>query len=187
LVRVVVRGVNRLLGGEPGAALATAPRDRVLTLLKDTTGVLSESQAGMLDRAVAFQQATVAEEMVPWPRVRTIPSDWTREQAARLLSREWHTYWPVVERRGPGGSQRVIGVLRHQDLFLRPGVAPAALVIPPARLPARMRLYEAALRLREAQAPVGIVEDGGRPVGLVTLADLIEPLTGVDLAQPPAR
>src|SRR5262249_20916281 len=155
--------------------------DRIITMLKDTTaaGVLSESQAGLLDRAVAFQQTPVGEEMTSWARVRTIPADWTRGQAVRLLAREPHSYWPILERKPGTSSARVLGVLRHQDIFLRPSATPASLALQPARLPARMRLPEAVQRLRDAQAPVGIVEDGGRPIGMVTMTDLVEPLTGV--------
>lgn len=181
VVRAAVRFAGRILGGEADAGLAATARDRIITMLKDTTaaGVLSESQAGLLDRAVAFQQTLVGEEMTPWARIRTIPGDWSREQAARLLAREPHSYWPILERKPGASSPRVLGVLRHQDLFLRPGAPPAALALQPARLPARMRLPEAVQRLRDAQAPVGIIEDGGRPIGMVTMADLVEPLTGV--------
>jgi CBS domain containing-hemolysin-like protein len=72
-----------------------------------------------------------------------------------------------------------VGVLRYQDLFVRPGAPILAMSLPPARLPARMTLAEALRKVREAAVPVGVVEEDGRPVGFVTVTDLIEPLTGV--------
>lgn len=179
LVRLIAHVAGRLLGGEGETDLAQSARERIATMLKDTTaaGGLSESQAGMVDRALVFQGMTVADEMVPWSRVRMIPADWTRDQAMRLLMRELFPYWPVVERRA-GGTVRVLGVVRHQDLFLHPGAPLASLAQAPARLPARMGLQDAVRRLREAAVPVGIVEDGGRPIGMVTMTDLVEPLTG---------
>lgn len=179
LIRLLADAASRLIGGEGESGLATTARERIATMLKETasTGLLSESQAGLVDRALAFRQTSVAEEMVPWSGVRTIPADATRGLALRILARESFSYFPLVERRP--GSLRVIGVLRHQDLYLRPGASPAAAMLQPARLPARMSLREAAIALRRAPAPVGIVEEGGRPVGLVTMSDLIEPLTGI--------
>jgi len=175
LLRLITGVASRLIGGDGESGLASSARERIATMLKETasTGLLSESQAGLVDRALAFRQATVAQEMVPWAVVRTVPVEWDRARAVRLLEREKFSYFPVVERRGG-----VVGVLRHQDPFLDPGASLASLLLQPARLPARMSLREAVLALRRAQALVGIVEDGGRPVGLVTMTDLIEPLIG---------
>lgn len=178
LIRLITTAVSRFIGGEGETGLASSVRERIATMLKETasTGLLSESQAGLVDRALAFRQTIVAREMIPWAVVRAIPVEWDRTRAAAVLEREQHTYFPLVERRGAG--TRVVGVLRHPDLFLNPGAAPASLALEPARLPPRMTLREAVVSLRRAQASIGIVEDGGRPVGLVTMSDLIEPLLG---------
>src|SRR5204863_2201659 len=81
LVRLVVGWVGRLIGGEGEAGLARSARERLATMLKDSgAGTISESQAGLVDRALLFQETRVGDEMVPWSRVRVIPADWTREQ-----------------------------------------------------------------------------------------------------------
>ena len=87
---------------------------------------------------------------------------------------------PVVER----GGGRVVGVLRFQDVYLKPTPNLASLLLSPARLPRRMALAEAVVELRRAQAPIGIIEDGGRPIGMVSMADLLAPLTGIEPAYP---
>lgn len=194
LVRHLSSAVTRLVGGEGEKGLESTARERVATMLKETaaTGVLSESQAGLVDRALAFRAIPVVEEMVPWSDVRSVPVEWDRATALRMLARTRFTYYPLVERRGVGGAGRVVGVLRYQDLFLRPEATPVQLAKEPARLPPRTPLREAVLSLRRAGAMVGIVEEGGeggggggggewgRPVGLVTMADLVDPLMGGD-------
>jgi CBS domain containing-hemolysin-like protein len=166
------------VGGEGEAGLAQSARERIATMLKDTagTGVLTESQAGLVDRALAFQRMTVGEVMTPWVRARTVPADWSREQLVRLLSRERIDVLAVVERGEARGG--VVGVLRFEDAFVRTGSAAANLIRRPARLPARMSLPDAAAELREAEVDVGIVEVDGRPVGVVELSDVLEPLVG---------
>lgn len=181
LVRLMTDAAARIIGGEGEAGLAQSGRERLATLLKDTaegeTGnaTLSESQARLVDRAMEFGTTQVADEMQPWPRVRAVQASWSRASVNALLAREPHSYLPVVER-DQAGRARVTGVMSAQDLYLHPDRPLARLVLEPARLPPRMSLREAVAVLRQAAAPVGIVEEGGRPVGLVTMSDLIEPL-----------
>ena len=123
---------------------------------------------------------TVADEMVPWGMVKSAPVTWSREQGMRLLARERVAFLPLVER---GGAGKVVGVVRFNDVFLESASSLEALAHRPARLPPRMSLPEAVASLRRAETPVGIVEEGGRPLGLVTLTDLLAPLTGVEMGQ----
>jgi len=51
-------------------------------------------------------------------------------------------------------------------------------VLSPARLTPRTPLPQAIAMLKSAAAPVGIVEDGGRAIGMVTMDDLVGPLVG---------
>jgi CBS domain containing-hemolysin-like protein len=175
LVHELVTGLSRLIGGEGEAGLAMSARERIATMLKESaaTGALSESQAGMVDRALAYQRMTAGGAMTPWPRIRSVPADWTRDQLVRLLMREALPVLPVVER---GGGSRVVGMLRLEDVFLRAGGTAAALAREAVRIPARMRLPEAAAAMRDAGALAGVVEEGGRTVGVVLLEDALAPL-----------
>jgi CBS domain containing-hemolysin-like protein len=175
LIRVFTRWASRIVGGEGEAGLALSARERITTLMKDSasSGALSESQAGLVDRVILFQQVSVGDEMTRWSRVQSVPADWSRDQVVRLLCRERHDFLPVVDRAAEG---RVVGVIRFEDAFLRAAPTARALARAPARLPARMTLPEAVGELRRAELGVGIVEDNGRPVGIVTMAELLSPL-----------
>ena len=134
--------------------------------------------------------------MVPWSLVRTVPLDADRARAFKIIGPSRHARVPVVgaiermeESRGRregdarAGAGRttwgVVGVLEQIDLYLRPEASIAELVKPVVRLKRAMRVREALLWLREHRCGRGIVEDEqGRPVGIVTARDLVEPLTG---------
>ncbi len=181
LVSVIMRLSMKSLKLSPDSALVSTGRERLLTLLKDTAGEreseapLSEVQARLLDRAIEFGRTSVADEMLPWSHVHTIRASWSRATIVSLLARSPQPFLPVSERDSTGRA-RVIGVVRSQDLFARSDAPIHRLTQEPARLAPRMTLADAAARLRQAQIPAGIVEDGGKPIGLITLSDLVEPL-----------
>lgn len=176
LVRWCADLTAKLIGGEGEAGLAQTARDRLAAMLKETQehGVLSASQAALVDRALVFHRLTVRDEMVPWSRVVAVHADWERSRLLEVLARSPHTWFPVVE----GRTGRVLGVIRHTDVPARPAARPADLLVEPARLDAETPIREAVPALRAAPAAVGIVEHHGRPLGLVTTKDLIEPLVG---------
>jgi len=151
-------------------------RQRVAQLLKEGAGhgVLSESQVSLMDRAMLIRGLKVADEMVPWASVRALPAEVDRDSALRVVATSGHKRLPLVDRTG-----RVVGVLRGLDLLLRPREAPGAMATPPARFRPDVGVREALTVLLERRGRVGIVEDEtGRPLGLVTARDLVEPLTG---------
>jgi CBS domain containing-hemolysin-like protein len=174
LVRLFAEVIARRLGVEETGGLTRTGGEHVAAMMKEAEGALSASQMSLVDRALAFHRTTVSEEMVPWGQVVTIGADWDRPRVLALLQRSHHTVFPVVDARG-----RVAGVLRHTDPYVRPDAEVAALALAPAVLRPGDPLREAILRVRESPGHMGIVESpGGRPMGLVTLEDLVEPLIG---------
>lgn len=176
LIRLCAEGAARLIGGEGGAGLAQTSRERLAAMLKETQehGVLSASQAALVDRALLFYRLKVRDEMVPWESVAAVWIDSDRSVILATIARAPHTWLPVMEAR----TGRVAGVLSAADVPGRPETPVPRLVLEPARLAPDTPIREAVLRLREAAAPVGIVEQLGKPLGLVASKDLIEPLTG---------
>ena len=173
-VRLFAEAIARRLGVEETPALSRTGGEHVAAMMKESEGALSASQLSLVDRALAFHRMAVSEEMVPWAQVVTVGADWDRPRTLALLQRSHHSVFPVVDARG-----RVTGVLRHTDPYVRPDAEVASLTLAPAMLKPGEPLREAILRVRESPGRVGIVESpGGRPLGLVTLKDLVEPLIG---------
>jgi putative hemolysin len=185
LLRLITGTAMRVIGAKADEELVTTGRERLVTLLKDTAGEgdapapLSESQAKLLDRALEFGRTSVADEMLPWPRVQSIRPGWNRSTVMGMLARFPASFLPVVDREA-SGRQKVVGIIRARDLLTRVDTPMSRLTLGPARLPPRTSLRDAVVRLREAAVPVGIIEEGGRPLGLITLSDLIEPLLRLD-------
>lgn len=185
----LVMGVSRLasrlsarLGGPAGGSEHMGDgRQRIAILLKEgsESGVLSESQTTLVDRALTLRRVTVRDEMIRWSRVRTIDADMTREQALKAVGSEPHSQFPVVDRSAKtGGRGAVVGIVRQIDLHVNPDKTPTQLMRPTTQLDPEMHVTDAVRVLAGIGARVGIVEQGGRPIGMVTLRDLFEPLTG---------
>ncbi len=158
---------------------ASDARQRIANLLKEGagSGVLSDAQVSMLDRALLFRNLTAGDEMTPWDKVFVVPASAERSRVFDLIAGKEHGYFPAVDRAG-----RVVGVVRHLDLYTQTRKSLAELIQPVPRIALNMPAREALATLRLQKSRVAIVEDaGGRPIGLVTARDLVAPLTG-DLA-----
>lgn len=174
IVQLCVRLLEKSTGLQPDAV--TDSRQRINMHLKESvsTGTLSESQSSILDRAMRFGELTVAEEMTPWSSVRPLPFSADRATALRIIGDADHARFPVVDRYG-----KVVGVIRHVDLHLRPEAKIADLTGNCVRLTPNTDLRRAIHVMRSANARFAVVEDqSGRPLGIVTGRDLVEPLTG---------
>ena len=174
MVRVVVRGAERLAGLPPAAA--SDARQQISALLKEgaTHGVLSDSQVTLLDRALAFAGVTAADEMTDWAKVKALPADADHARAVRLLSYVPFARLPVIDRYG-----KVVGVVRQVDIHMRPTSTVAQIMTPVVRLKRTTPVPEALRMLAAARSRLAVIEDdGGMPLGIATTRDLVEPLTG---------
>lgn len=155
---------------------ANDARQRIAMLLKEGAGhgVLSESQVSLVDRALAFQAVRVIDEMTPWSEVRVVPAGADRSRVLEIVGPSPHAFFPCVDRAG-----RVVGVIRHIDLFAQTKRTTPDLIVPVPRVPPAMTARDALAKLRQKRTRIAIVEDAqGRPIGIVTAKDLVEPLTG---------
>ena len=85
------------------------------------------------------------------------------------------TRLPVVDQRG-----RAIGIISWMDVMLQPDAPTSRLLHEPVTFAPRTQVPEALSTMRRERQAMAIVlaPQTGRPVGLVTLKDLVEPLTG---------
>jgi putative hemolysin len=177
LVRWVTSLLERLLKLPRNAS--DSARERMAMLLKEGAGhgVLSESQVSLLDRALAFRDVKVEDEMVEWRDVIVLPASGERSRMLDLVAGSTHTFFPLVDRTG-----RVIGVLRHLDLYTQTKRSPHECVQSAVYVRVATPAREAMAMLHRARSKIAIVVDASdRPLGIVTARDLVRPLTG-DLA-----
>ncbi len=178
IVQHVAALVARMVGADSPAAVSA--RQRISHLIKEGvgTGVLSESQTTLVDLALAMRSRTIENEMIPWNRVATVHRDAERPQRETLIRRRNDTRMPVVDDLGC-----VVGVLSSLDALLAPAKSTSELMIEPLTFEGSTPVREALRTLRRARRKMAVVVSGdGRPRGLVTLKDLVEPITGELLA-----
>jgi CBS domain containing-hemolysin-like protein len=169
------RIAGRLMG--TGGEATTSAREHISRLIKEGvgTGVLSEAQTSLADRALATRGLTVATEMIPWNGVTTIPVGADRQRREALIRQGNYTRLPVVDRTG-----EVQGILSSIDALLDPDEPTAELMTEPMTIPttAPLRAALRSMRLQRQAMAVAVDPDSGRPRGLLTLKDLVEPITG---------
>ncbi|MBA4028499.1 MAG: hypothetical protein C0475_05100 [Planctomyces sp.] len=157
-----------------GAGVQTA-RQRMAELLKEGArhGSISEHQATLVDRALSLRDTTVGQEMVPWSRVRTLGIDWPADRVLEALERWPLSRLPVIDRAG-----RLAGIADHLDVCLARGRLGPSLLRPAVEVHPGASVIEALQTMLARGERIAVAVARGRPVGIVTTKDLIEPLTG---------
>ena len=169
---------TRLFGGRSGEDRREA-RARVAALLAEGAGAegLSETQLGITDRVFTMRGITVGEEMKPWRQVASIEESTPCGERAKRFLTSGASRLPVVDRKG-----RVTGIVAAVDHFARPAAATADMLRPVLLLPPSVSALDAIGRMRRERVQMAVVgERLDRPLGIVSIKDLVEPLVG-DLA-----
>ena len=165
LVMLPLRG--RQAGGEErlGAAFAEGR----------ASGVLTHMQSVMADRVMGIGEITLADVMVPADQVVWIGADVAREELLDLVQRNNHSRLPV---RGAAGE--AVGVLDVYDVLAdETATRPAERMADPLLLGEGMVVTDALYRMQRAHRMMAVVTSGGqRPVGIVTIKDLVEEIVG---------
>lgn len=175
LLRVTGALALRLLGGDPQGAVSA--RQHISQMIKEGggSGVLTESQTTLADRALAVRSRTVGTEMIPWTEVVAVGVKADHLTREAVMRRHSFTRMPVVDRSG-----RVVGVLSSIDALLSPDEPTEKLMTVPLAFPPTTPLREAlrVMRSKRQTMAIAVEPHGDKPRGLVTLKDLVEPITG---------
>ncbi len=176
-------GVLMKAVGQGMRASVFHPRRQVGLLVREGVGygILSSEQSAIVDRVLAMSDRTVRDEMVPWTRVQRLRESDDYAAIRRVAERMTHAHVPVLSVNG-----KVVGLLRLNDaLRYPPDKCPPIkdLAKPAPTVPNDMPVSAALAQIKRDAAGLAIVTGkAGQPVGIVTVKDLIEPITG-DLKQ----
>jgi CBS domain containing-hemolysin-like protein len=113
--------------------------------------------------------------MVRWRRVVSLPVDADPRRRGAVFRACSFTRLPVVDRAG-----RAIAIVSWVDAALDRAAPTRELAAPALTVAPDTKVLDALATMRHARQPMAIVEDRQtkQPLGLVTLKDLAEPLTG---------
>jgi len=175
----VVRLVARLAGGE-GLEAGAQGREAVLGFLREGTesGAIPRHAEEMARNVLLLRSIPVERCMVAWKDVVRLRADDHAATAYAAVAAALHTRIPVE-----GGDGVVLGYVHQLDVL---GDGEGASILERLRpipvLAADLPVDRALGRLRAAGQRLAIVGSREAPVGIVTLKDLLEEISG-DLAR----
>jgi CBS domain containing-hemolysin-like protein len=158
------------------------PRRQMQWLMREGVGygLVSDEQSALVDRVLTLASRTVSDEMVPWSQVLTVRDSDGPNELWTLADRTSRSRFPVLDDAG-----QVVGVVNLADALLYEKAAcPTVrrLMVEPFYLDADTPLRQGLARLQREHAALAIIRDPRHEsVGVATVKDLVEPITG-DLA-----
>ena len=144
-----------------------------------TEGLLDPGEHARITGALAISRRTAADALRPWSRVTTVAEDVSPAALEVLATRTRRSRFPVVER----ATRRVLGFVHVKDVLgivgpQRRAPIPAKLIRPLAVVPPDRTLAEVLLSMRRERRHIVLVSDGRRPLGIVTLDDVLNAVVG---------
>jgi putative hemolysin len=175
VLHLVTRGLEALLGFEPEEIVRRSGRIELLGALAEgrAAGVVEPHAEELARNALRLGALPVTAAMIPWERVATV--DAALEEGARRAQVEAsrHTRMPVVEEGVVRGYVHQLGVLQAgAEVPVLEHLRPLSFLEP------EVTVDRALAHLRSGgrrQAGVGTPE---APLGIVTLKDLVEQISG---------
>ncbi|MCE5186123.1 MAG: CNNM domain-containing protein [Planctomycetaceae bacterium] len=183
LFKHVFEVINRMLLGRPNTvhAVETTQRMQVSQIIHETQeeGLLSDVQKDMIQRLIQIPEIAVDSVMVPLSRFAKVPVTADRQELLSALQNSRLSTHLVYQ----GTPENVLGYV---------SLAQALSMPEPLRLENFTRLLvridradsviQAIALLRKKKEKIALVtehvRDHSRPVGVITMTDLIEELTG---------
>lgn len=179
----LLRGLSWLLewalGVRHGQAGIVAGREAVVGYLEEgrRTGALSPRAAALAHNALALRSIPITRAMVDWPRAVTLCAEDPDADLREQVRTSRFSRLPVVSRQG-----LLQGYVHQLDVL---GAGPAVPVLEAMRelpvLAPETSVSEALSTLRVAAKRAAVVGTAEKPLGLLTLKDLVEEISG-DLA-----
>lgn len=144
-------------------------------------GTLGADEEGMLTGVIDLRLREAGDVMRPWSDVDVVHVDRPADEQLDVMLAAAHTRFPALEK-----DHHVIGVIHSRDAWLASrGQVPGnpldlrALVRPPTVVPPTVRVDALLRQLRRARQQLAVVVDEyGRPGGVVTMEDILEEIVG---------
>lgn len=165
----------RLFHGDSASA-AAAPAVLSFAEESSATGLISDTQRDLIQRALRMAHVVVGDVMVPWNRVIGIPQTITRVGFRALVRRYNISRLPVLGHSTDDilGMVNVVDMLGQNDDFnIKTHLKQPITLFPEQPVRSAITLMQSA-----HQTIAIVVNRQSRPIGLVTMKDLVEELIG---------
>jgi len=179
-VHWLTRTVMWLFGHRVDESDLYRPRERIRSILLDTvaTGVLSPEQYEFARNVLDIRSVTTRQAMTPLGRSVGISLTADLEQVREAAAACNYSRLLVHAAEDP---RQVLGYIDVDEVLLsEDGQDVVARFLRPAvRLDPAQPVTASLLAMKQAMCPIAVVEDRrGRPLGVVTLKDLVEQIVG---------
>jgi CBS domain containing-hemolysin-like protein len=144
-----------------------------------TEGLLGTEQYERIHAALGLNDRTVADTLRPWARVTTVTDDVTPAELETVSTNSGRSRFPVVQHE----TRRVLGFVHIKDILgyedtRRDEPIPATIIRPLPVVPPDRTLADLLLTMRRDRRHILLVSDGRRPLGVVTLDDVLHAVVG---------
>lgn len=157
------------------------PRTEILQLFQESaaTGLVTETQQDLVQRALRMARITIREVMIPWSRVVGVPASISRDGFHAMVRRFPVSRLPVLGKT----TTEVLGVVEVLEVLADEsrgrGFDVGRHVRTPMTLIGEQSVRSAITLMQRARQTIAVVVDrSGRAIGLVTMKDLVEELIG---------
>ena len=182
LPMLVLNGASNLLLKLNGLGAAhpdvahTEHELRLLVAAAQTTSGFSLNRLLMLENIFDLGQQTVKDAMIPWAAVRYLPRSASHGEITKLVAEHRFSRWPVLDL----ATGVPMGYLLMRDLIAQsPQESDWSRLVRPLRTVGPQDNLEAVMQqLQKDGANMAVVVENGRPVGLITLEDILEEIVG---------
>jgi magnesium and cobalt exporter, CNNM family len=135
-------------------------------------GLLDPEEYARIEGALALRTLTAADAMRPWSEVTTVPVDVSAAVLEVLAARTGRSRFPVVH----AATRRVVGFVHVKDVIGLPdrlAPIPVSLIRRLDVVAPRQSLGELLLAMRRNRRHMVLVSEGGSPLGVLTLYDVL--------------
>lgn len=175
VIWIVAIALERISGARRQDLARRPGREAVLRLVQEgaRAGALPPRAERLVRNALELRRIPVTVAMIPWSQVQTVGLELAPGDLRAAVLDSPFTRLPVIE---PQGS--VKGYLHQLEVLREPERPAAELLRPLPAIPADTPVDRALSRLRLLGQRAALVGDPAAPVGLVTLKDLLEEISG---------
>ncbi len=149
---------------------------RMLLSSAQESGEFSFNRLLILENIFDLGKQSVRDAMLPWSEARYLCRNTSGDDVLRAVIEHKHSRWPVLE--APGGKP--VGYLLVKDLVIGGmGLSDWTRLIRPMRVVLPGTSLETTLQqLQRDGANMAVVMEQNRPIGLITLEDILEEIVG---------
>jgi CBS domain containing-hemolysin-like protein len=173
----IARQILRVWGIEAADAVKTVYTAAELANLVTqarSEGLLDPEEHARISGALALQSRTAAQAMRAWPDVTTVGEDVSPASLEVLAGRTGRSRFPVIHR----DTRRVMGFVHVKDVLGVTGPArllpiDAGTLRPLAVVAPDHTLADLLIAMRRDRRHIVLVSEGGTPLGLLTLYDVL--------------